>query len=1594
MGELASSFEYGLNVAAKEYDGENKYIRITDIDDNTHEFLTDNLTSPDIELTGADNYKLTEGDILFARTGASVGKSYIYKNSDGLVYYAGFLIRARIKEEYDAEFVFQNTLTGRYNKYIAVTSQRSGQPGVNAQEYAEFEIKVPKKEEQTKIGTYFRNIDHLITLHQRIFCDFSKKLTFTWEQRKLREITELKSASRVHKDEWTSNGVPFYRSSDVMAAINGTENEKAFISEELYEKLSKVSGKLEEGDILVTGGGTVGNPYIVPDNKPLYTKDADLLWIKNKGKFHPYFLYEFFFSPTFRSYLGSISHVGTIAHYTITQLSDTPICLPSFEEQKEVGEYFQSLDHLITLHQRNPCNLNKFMAFDWEQRKCKDIFDRVAKAVDVEVGEVYREIGIRSHGKGLFYKDEIAGEGLGNKRVFWVEPNSFILNIVFAWERAVAKTTEKELGMIASHRFPMYKPKENVADLDYITKFFITHKGKYILEMASPGGAGRNKTLGQKEFENSTICLPSYEEQKKIGRYLEVFDHLITLHHHKPSPIANLPDFTYNHHKSCIICVKIKINLYIGTTYDIDMEYFGYLEIAITYNHHKLVYLRYVEIVIITIKEKESMPELESVIEQKLIEQLVYGESQWTYRDDLKTEEDLWANFRYILEQNNKDRLNGEHLSDSEFEQVKNQLQFSSFYKAGEWLVGENGKVQVHVQRDTEKLHLVVMNHEHIAGGTSVYEVINQYSALKSKTDTKVVARDRRFDVTLLINGLPMIHIELKNKQHSYMDGFWQIKKYIGEGKFTGIFSSVQMFVVSNGVDTRYFAAASDTELNPKFMSGWVDRENNPVSDYLSFAKNVLRIPEAHEMIARYTVLDEDAKRLILLRPYQIHAIESIREASKVGKSGFVWHTTGSGKTLTSYKATRNLLMDIPAIDKAIFLIDRKDLDTQTTMAFQAYANNDLVDVDETDNVNDLKKKLKSDDRQVIVTTIQKMQILIGKRLEEGTSDYSKIKNLKIAFVVDECHRAVTPKTKRELERFFGRALWYGFTGTPRFAENPYPQMGDLPRTTEELYGKRLHRYTIQNAIHDKAVLGFQVEHNGPKNMPDETDDSIYESEAYMLKVLEVILNKSYHKLGFQNGKGMTYEGLLTTSSIQRAQKYYELLAKVKNGETSLVIDEKIKQVLPDFPKFAITYSVTENEEGSHANQEKMQKSLDDYNKIFGTKYELSQIQRYNGNLNKRLARKEAKFKRRSEQLDLVIVVDRLLTGFDAPCMSTIFIDRQPMGPHDLIQAFSRTNRIYDKNKTYGQIVTFQAPTLFKKCVDDAVKLYSAGSTGIAILAEWNEVEPAFRKALSALKVCAQNPSDIPEMSIKEKKTFAKMFQVFDSLFAQLKSFTRYNDSMLEEYGITEKEYEDYVGHYKNVMEEIREEKEPGDDGDGTQVDSDYELMAYSNTKIDYEYIINLIQNIVTPDEEEEEITPEERQKKLSEAKQYISELRKDNEKVADIMENLIVDIEKDGTKYRGQSILNIVENMKQDCIDKVISDFCNTWYASKTDVMYAAIHYRNGQIPNESVIKNTVNYTKYKESQEKILPRYKYYARMMAELKKTLNEEIKPLLM
>ncbi len=988
------------------------------------------------------------------------------------------------------------------------------------------------------------------------------------------------------------------------------------------------------------------------------------------------------------------------------------------------------------------------------------------------------------------------------------------------------------------------------------------------------------------------------------------------------------------------------------------------------------------------------MAELESVIEKRLIDQLCGDESQWTYRSDIKTEEQLWDNFKYILEQNNKAKLNDTPLSESEFAKIKNDLSHASFYDAGKWLIGENGKVYVHVQRGNETLHLVVMNNEHIAGGTSVYEVINQYQAFHSKEEEG--KRDRRFDVSLLINGIPLIHIELKNKEHSYMDGFRQIKKYIAEGKFHGIFSNVQMFVVSNAVDTKYFAAARDTELNKKFISGWLDKENLPVCDYIDFAKAVLKIPEAHEMVAKYTVLDNDKKRLLILRPYQIHAIEAMREASKKGKSGFIWHTTGSGKTMTSYKATRNLLMDIPSIDKTVFLIDRKDLDIQTKMAFQSYAGNDTIDVDDTDYVDTLIKRLTDDSRQMIVTTRQKMQIMVSKRLKEGSKQYEKIKGLKLAFVVDECHRAVTPQTKRDLERFFSNSLWYGFTGTPIFEENKYEQKGDLPQTTDQLYGnngKPLHSYTIKEAIHDEAVLGFMVENLGPKGISPKEEEQLYDTETHMRSVLNVILNQSYAKFGMQNGRGRSYEALLTVRSIAIAQKYYDLLKKITNGEDELKICEDVRRALPDFPKFAITYSISENEEASQINQEKMKKSLYDYNRMFGTHFGIEEINAYNNNLNDRLARKDKKYLNREQQLDIVIVVDRLLTGFDAPCLSILFIDRQPMTPQNIIQAFSRTNRLFDEGKQYGQIVTFQAHDNFKKAINDALRLYSRGGDGNPIAEDWDDVKESFAISLKAIRNLARTPEEIAGLSRKQKKAFIQLFRALDHDFAHLKSFTIYDDSVLDEWQFSESEYEDFAAMYKNVMEEL---KKPGDDTDPADepVRDDYELVAYSKLRIDFEYIVELLQGFVESlDQSSEDYDEVSFEAKIRTLREIIGEFSGDNTKLGALLTQVVDEIEADREKYVGQDISVTINEMRYAAIDKEIQSFAKKWYLNVDDVNYEVYNYRDGALANENKLKDSADYVVYKETVADALPKFKFRKLMIDDFREALMPEITPLI-
>ena len=855
--------------------------------------------------------------------------------------------------------------------------------------------------------------------------------------------------------------------------------------------------------------------------------------------------------------------------------------------------------------------------------------------------------------------------------------------------------------------------------------------------------------------------------------------------------------------------------------------------------------------------------------------------------------------------------------------------------------------------------------------------------------------RQRRGDVTLLINGLPLIQIELKSRSHPYMDAFRQIKKYDQEGQFRGIFSSLQMFVVSNVTDTRYIAAAKANKLNERFLTKWVDQNNHPQPQLFDFAESVLSIPRAHEMVMQYSVIDDDKKALILLRPYQVHAIEAIRDASRKQQSGYIWHTTGSGKTLTSYKVSRNLLQ-IPSIEKTIFVIDRTDLDQQTTSSFQSYAENDMIDVDETDDTRELIKNLASDDRRVVVTTIQKMNAMI-RQFDEGRHQkvYDRIKNLKLAFVVDECHRAVTPERQRHLEKFFTNSLWYGFTGTPIFSENKREQKGDLAQTTEEQYGACLHEYTVKEAIHDRAVLGFNVEYQTtmPDWAEDEIDEEFYDDERHMLAVLDAILNRSKRKLGFKNGVGNTYEAILTVKSIARAQAYYTLIKKVKNGETSLKISESVKKVLPDFPKVAITYSVTENDADSVSNQAYMEESLQDYNAMFGTHFNLATLSSYNSDLNNRLARKKERFAFREEQLDLVIVVDRLLTGFDAPCLSTLFMDRQPMKPQHIIQAFSRTNRLFDEGKKFGQIVTFQTPDRFKEKVDEALSLYSNGGESSVLAPEWPEEKAKFLEKTQALLAISPTPEQVPDLDTAteaELKRFAKAFQEFDKLFSSIQVYADYDEeSILEEIGLSLEDIENFVGQYQNVIEELRGRRDENPEDEETTFDIEYELESIHTDEINYHYILSLIQTLI--ESKEQNITSKERNL----VNNYIEDLNKSNPKLSGIISQLWQKVQADTEEYQGQSVAHKLDEMIEKTTQEKIHKVANYWKIGQEELQFVVDNFRVGRDKQngEKAVTDSQNYAAYKEALgDQALPKLKYKKALKEDYMTMIAEDILPL--
>ncbi|WP_418581173.1 restriction endonuclease subunit S [Hominenteromicrobium sp.] len=544
LSEMCGTFEYGLNAAAKEFDGKNKYIRITDIDDASREFLLSDLSSPDICLDGMSKYLLSSGDIVFARTGASVGKTYIYRENDGIVYFAGFLIRAKVNQDNDAEFVFQSTLSPSYEKYIRITSQRSGQPGVNAQEYSEYDLFAPSKEEQQRIGHFLRGIDNLITLHQRkcalLFSPFQALIsmmfttsTFSWEQRKLGEIGSVSMCRRIFKEQTSETGdIPFYKIGTFGA------DPDAFISRELFEEYKSKYPYPQKGDILISASGSIGRAVEFAGNNE-YFQDSNIVWLNHDERLSNPFLKCFYSVVKWAGIEGS-----TIKRLYNDNILNTVICMPSVPEQKRIGLFFENLDNLITLHQRKCISFTgragrlistvnkKRITSSWEQRKFSDItFPAGEKNKDNLPLESYSI----TNEHGFVPQDEKFENGgtmrEADKRMYYiVSPNSFAYNPA---RINVGSIGYQNIGknVIVSSLYEVFKTSEDVDDR-LLWHWFKSPDFQKLIMQLQEGGV-------RLYFYYDKLCmgevsLPLLEEQRKIGKLFDTLDNLITLHQRKP----------------------------------------------------------------------------------------------------------------------------------------------------------------------------------------------------------------------------------------------------------------------------------------------------------------------------------------------------------------------------------------------------------------------------------------------------------------------------------------------------------------------------------------------------------------------------------------------------------------------------------------------------------------------------------------------------------------------------------------------------------------------------------------------------------------------------------------------------------------------------------------------------------------------------------------------------------------------------------------------------------------------------------------------------------------------------------------------------
>lgn len=791
----------------------------------------------------------------------------------------------------------------------------------------------------------------------------------------------------------------------------------------------------------------------------------------------------------------------------------------------------------------------------------------------------------------------------------------------------------------------------------------------------------------------------------------------------------------------------------------------------------------------------------EAALENGLIKTLIDNSYE---RVIIREEENLKANFKSQLEKHNQKELalhGRSHLTNSEFDKILIYLEGGTRFEKAKKL----RDLYPLETEDGQRIWISFLNQRKWC--QNEFQVANQITVEGRKKC--------RYDVTILVNGLPLVQIELKKRGVELKQAYNQVQRY-HKTSFHGLFDYIQLFVISNGANTRYFA--NNPNGGYKFTFNWTDKNNRPFNDLNMFANFFLDKCTLGKIISKYIVLHEGEKCLMVLRPYQYYAVEEIiNRVENTNKNGYIWHTTGAGKTLTSFKAAQ-LVSEIDGVDKVLFVVDRHDLDTQTQSEYEAF---EPGAVDGTDNTYELIKRL-SGDSKIIITTIQKLNCAVTR--DYYNKHLQEIRDEKVVMIFDECHRSHFGDCHKNIVHFFSNLQIFGFTGTPIFAENAKQE-----HTTAEVFGECLHKYLIKDAIADENVLGFLVEYYTGNTTTD------YENEARMREIAQFILN-NYDKSTFDG----EYNALFAIQSVPMLLRYYQIF----------------KELNPQIRIGAIfTYAANadQDDEQTGMNQgfvskkvdaDKLQEIMNDYNRMFGTGFSTDNFSAYYDDVNERMKKRKKEMK----SLDLLLVVGMFLTGFDAKRLNTLYVDKN-LEYHGLLQAFSRTNRILNEKKRFGKIVCFRD---LKVNVDAAIKLFSNNEPSEFIVREpFEKVRKELNLKMEEFLKKYPNISCIDALkSETEKREFVLAFREIIRGKIEVQIYEEYEED--DPYFLmSEQEYMDFRSKYLDIaIGHTGENKAhlPKEDVEQPEIegidDIDFCLELLHSDVINVAYILALIEDL------------------------------------------------------------------------------------------------------------------------------------------------------